>query len=177
MQFEAHLRVSAGIEKEGCLLRGRVDVIIVGELRQGEECVPVVLSFSDEDPQVLFQFLVDLFCLSIGLRVISGRCRGLNSQQLVQLLHDGGDELRSAVGYDFPRETVEFPDVPKVKVCRSGGGDCGNRFDEVGTFARGVDGHHDGVVSTRFWEFRDEVHADDIPAFFQDRERLEFSSR
>jgi len=45
MRFKAHLRVSAGIEEEGCLLCGQVDVIIVGELRQGEECVPVVLSF------------------------------------------------------------------------------------------------------------------------------------
>ena len=92
MQFEAHLRVSAGIEEEGCLLHGQVDVIIVGELHQGEECV--VLSFSDKDPQVLFQFLVDPFCLSVGLRVVSGRRRGFNSQQSVQFLHEGSNELR-----------------------------------------------------------------------------------
>jgi len=79
MRFEAHLRVSAGIEEEGCLLRGRVDVVIVGELCQGEECIPVVLSFSDEDLQVLFQFLVDRFHLTVGLRVISGRRRGFDS--------------------------------------------------------------------------------------------------
>jgi len=109
--------------------------------------------------------------------VISSRCRGLDSQQSVQLLHEGGDELWSAVGYDFLRETVELPDVLKVKVCHSGGGDCGNRFDEVGTFAHGVDGHHDGVVSARFREFRDEVYADGIPAFVRDRERLEFPTR
>jgi len=65
MRFKAHPRVLAGIEEEGCLLHGRVDVIIVGELRQGE-CVPVVLSFFNEDPQVLFQFLVDPFRLSIA---------------------------------------------------------------------------------------------------------------
>jgi len=53
MRFEAHLRVSAGIEDEGRLLRGGVDVVVVGKLRQGEECVPVVLSFSEEEPQVL----------------------------------------------------------------------------------------------------------------------------
>jgi len=70
MRFKAHPRVSAGIKEEGCLLCGRVDVVVVGELRQGEECVPVVLSFSDEDPQVLFQFLVDPFCLSVCLRVV-----------------------------------------------------------------------------------------------------------
>jgi len=83
MRFEAHTRVLASIEEEGCLLCGRVDVIIVGELRQGEECVPVILSFSDKDPQILFQFLVDLFRLSVCLQVVSSRHCGLDSQQLV----------------------------------------------------------------------------------------------
>jgi len=48
-------------------------MVVVGELRQGEECVSIVLSFSDEDLQVLFQFLVDPFHLSIGLWVVGGR--------------------------------------------------------------------------------------------------------
>jgi len=65
MWFEAHPQVPAGIEEEGCLLRGGVDVVVVGKLRQGEECVPVVLPFFDEEPQVLFQFLVDPFRLSV----------------------------------------------------------------------------------------------------------------
>ena len=64
MRFEAHPWVSASIEEGGRLLRGGVDVVVVGKLRQREECVPVVLPFSNEDPQVLFQFLVDLFRLS-----------------------------------------------------------------------------------------------------------------
>jgi len=123
-------------------------VVIVGELCQGEECVPVVLSFSDEDPQILLQFLVDSFCLTIGLQVVGGRRCGFNSQQLVQLFHEGSDELRSAVGHNLLQEAMEFPDVPKVEVCHSGGGDFGNRFDEVGTFACGVNSHHDGVIPT-----------------------------
>jgi len=149
-------------------------VVVVGELRQGEECVPVVLSFSDEEPQVLFQFLVDPFRLSVGLRMVSGRRRGFNSQQSVQFLHEGGDELRSAVGDDFPREAMKFPDVPKVEVRCPGGGDRSDRFDEVRTFTCRVDGHHDGVVSARFQEFRDEIYADGIPVFVRDREQLEF---
>jgi len=76
MWFEAHPQVPAGIEEEGCLLCGGVDVVVVEKLRQGEECVPVVLSFSDEEPQVLFQFLVDLFRLSVGLWMVSSRRRG-----------------------------------------------------------------------------------------------------
>jgi len=79
MRFEAHPRVLAGIEVEGCLLRGRVDVVVVGELRRGGECVPVVLSFSNEDLQVLFQFLVDLFRLSVCLWVVGSRCHGFDS--------------------------------------------------------------------------------------------------
>ena len=77
-------------------------MIVVGEFHQREEHVPIVLSFSNKDPQVLFQFLVDPFCLSVSLRVVGGRHRSFNSQQSVQLLHEGGDELRSAVGHNFP---------------------------------------------------------------------------
>jgi len=69
---------------------------------------------------------------------------------------------------------MEFSDVPKVKVCCSGSGDGTDRLDKMGALAYGVDGHHDGVIPARFQEFRDEVYADDIPAFFWDRERLEF---
>jgi len=177
MWFEAHLQVLAGIEEEGCLLHGRVDVVVVGKLCQGEECVPVVLSFSNEEPQVLFQFLVDPFRLSVSLQMVSGRRRGFNPQQSVQFLHEGSDELWSTVRDDLPREAIKFPDVPKVEVRCPGSGDHGDCFNEVRMFTCRVDGHHDGVVSARFWEFRDEVHADDIPVFFWDREWLEFPAR
>jgi len=176
MRFKAHPRVSAGIEEEGCLLRGGMDVDVVGKLRQREECVPVVLSLPDEETQVLFQFLVDPFRLSVGLRVVGGRRRGFDSQQSVQFLHEGSNELWPAVGNNLLREAVKFPNVPKVEVCCPGSGDHGDCFNEVRTFTYRVDGHHDGVVSAQFWEFRDEVHADDIPAFFWDWEQLEFSA-
>jgi len=50
------------------------------------------------------------------------------------------------VGHDLPQEAMESPDILKVKVCCSGGSDCGDCFDKVGMFAYRVDGHHDGVV-------------------------------
>jgi len=55
------------------------DVIVVGELRQGEECVPVILSFSNEELQVLFQFLVDPFRLSVGLQMVGSGCHSFDS--------------------------------------------------------------------------------------------------
>ena len=83
--------------------------------------------------------------------------------------------MRSAVGDDLPREAMKFPDVLKVEVRRPGSGDRGDCFDEVRVFTCRVDGYHDGVISARFWEFRDQVYADDVPAFFREWKRLEFS--
>jgi len=81
MWLKAHLGVSAGIEKKGCLLHGGVDMVVVGNLCQGEQCVPIILSFSNKDLQVLFQFLVDLLCWSVSLQVVGSRHHSFNSQQ------------------------------------------------------------------------------------------------
>jgi hypothetical protein len=40
--------MSTSIEEERCLLRGGVNVVVVGELREGEKGRPIVLSFSYE---------------------------------------------------------------------------------------------------------------------------------
>jgi hypothetical protein len=40
------------------MLRCGVDVIVVGELGEGQEFVPIVLSFICEQPDILFQLLV-----------------------------------------------------------------------------------------------------------------------
>jgi hypothetical protein len=45
--------VSPGIEEEGRMLSGGVDVVVVRKLRQREERVPVVLSLADEQPEEL----------------------------------------------------------------------------------------------------------------------------
>jgi hypothetical protein len=50
-------------------------MIVILELRHWQELVPVILPFIDENPEVLFQFLVNPFCLSICLRVIGSGCR------------------------------------------------------------------------------------------------------
>jgi len=47
--FEAHLRVSASVKEEWRLLCGGVYVVIVHELCEWEERVPIVLSFPNKD--------------------------------------------------------------------------------------------------------------------------------
>ena len=46
-------------------------MVIVCKLSKGNEGVPVVLAFIHEQPDELFQLLVDLFCLAISLWVVS----------------------------------------------------------------------------------------------------------
>ena len=68
--FEAHAGVTSGVSHEWGLLGGRVDAVVVHELREGEEFVPVVLSFMDEDSEVQLHLLVDSFRLTVGLGMI-----------------------------------------------------------------------------------------------------------
>ena len=49
-----------------------MDVVIVGELRECEKFVPIVLPFIDKESEELFEFLIDSFCLSVGLWVVGG---------------------------------------------------------------------------------------------------------
>jgi len=70
MWFEAHLGVSASVEQEQSLLCGRVDMVVVRELCKWEEIIPVILLFTDEAAYILFQFLINLFGLSVGLWMI-----------------------------------------------------------------------------------------------------------
>ena len=46
-------------------------MVIVLEFRKRKQFVPVILPLVDEDAKVLFQFLVNLFCLSVALWVVS----------------------------------------------------------------------------------------------------------
>lgn len=49
---------------------GGVRGIVVGKFGEGEEVGPVVLLIVDVDSKVLFENLIDVFCLAIGFGVI-----------------------------------------------------------------------------------------------------------
>jgi len=152
-------------------------MVVIGELCEREEVIPVILSFPDEDAYVLFQFLVNPFGLSVGLWMIGGRRGGFDPEQPVEFLHEQGNELWPSVGDNLAWEAVEFPDVADVEVSGSGGRDSGHCLDEVRPLTYRVDDRHDGVISSGLWEFHNEIYADDFPVFIRDREWVEFSDR
>jgi len=53
-----------------------MNLVVILEFREWQEPHPIVLSLVDEELEILFEFLVDLFCLSIILRVVGhGGCQ------------------------------------------------------------------------------------------------------
>ena len=166
VRFEAHPRVSARVQHERSEFRGGVDMVVVGKIREGQEFIPVVLSLVHEDPDVLFQFLVETFRLSVRLGVVGCRRGGSNAQEFVQLLGEFRHKLRTSIGDNVCGESVEFPHVPEEEFCSSACCDGGMGWNKVGSFANGVYNTHDGIVPVGLREFHDEVHGDCLPVFF-----------
>jgi hypothetical protein len=80
-----------------------VDVVVILELSQGEEISPVILPLVHEDPQVLFQLLVNSFSLPVTLWVIGSSGRQFDTKQPVKFPGELGHKLRLTIGHDFTR--------------------------------------------------------------------------
>jgi len=106
--FKAHLGNTFGVKEERRVLGGRMNLVVVLEFRKWQEPNPVILSLVGEELEILLQFLVDLFHLSISLRVVGcGGCQ-LNSKQLVEFLGEFCYELGTSIQDNFPRVTMMF---------------------------------------------------------------------
>jgi len=142
-----------------------MNLVVVLEFCEWQEPHPIILSLIGEKTEILFQFLVNPFHLSISLRVVGcGGCQ-LNSKQPVEFLGEFCYGLGTSIGDDFPRKTVMFPHVVEEKVCGSSGrdhSDCGN---EMRMICDGIDDNHNGIVPCRLWQLDNEVHTDSIPCW------------
>jgi len=64
-----------GVKEERRVLGGRMNLVVILEFCEWQEPHPIILSLVGEELKILLQFLVDLFCLSISLRVVGcGGC-------------------------------------------------------------------------------------------------------
>ena len=75
----------------------RVDIVVVLELHHWEEVILVVLSFVYKDIEVLVQLLVDMFCLSIYLRVPSSKGGQPDSKKPIEFPSEKCNELQISI--------------------------------------------------------------------------------
>ena len=111
MWLKTHPWVPSRVKHEGSLLCGGVYVIVVLELCQWKQFIPVVLLLVDKEAEVLFQLLVDLLHLSITLRMVG--CSGSQpyAEEAVELSHQLHYKLWTSVGDNLFQKSMQLPDV------------------------------------------------------------------
>ena len=111
MWLEAHPRVSSGVKHEGSLLCGGVYVIVVLELCQQKQFIPVVLPLIDKEAEVFFQLLVDPLHLSITLWMVGRSDSQPYAKEGVELSHQLCYELQTSAGDNLFWKSMQLPDV------------------------------------------------------------------
>jgi hypothetical protein len=97
MGFKAHLWHPTSVKKERWLLGGQMHMVVVLELHQWKEVVPVILLLVNKEVEILVKLLVDTFRLSICLRMpCSTQCK-LDPKESVELLCESCDKLWTMV--------------------------------------------------------------------------------
>jgi hypothetical protein len=97
MGFKAHPWHLTGVKKERWLLGGQMHMVVVLELHQWKEVMPVILLLIDKEVEILVKLLVDTFHLSIRLRMpCSTQCK-LDPKESVELLCESCDKLQTMV--------------------------------------------------------------------------------
>ncbi len=123
-----------------------MDLIVVGKLHKGEPVNPVILSVIDEDLEVFFNLLVNLFGLAVGLQVESHGGILRDVEHSVEFLHEVGYELRSSVRDDNLRHTMSCVYV----VMKDSGPSFGREFDVACNrddgLGESVDNNEEGVM-------------------------------
>jgi len=78
--FKAHAGDTSSVEEERRVLSGSMNLVVVLEFCERQKPHPIILSLVGEESKILFQFLVDPFCLSISLWMVGGGGCQLNSK-------------------------------------------------------------------------------------------------
>ena len=151
----AHQGIKRGLRSRG------MSTDVVGKLGGREVRSPIMLVDGSVSVEILFEFLINPFCLTIRLRVIS-RGKGLiYIQEGTKVTSEGGGELGSAIRDEFAREAKAFPYMITIEGSRAVSGDGGMTRGKDGSFCDiMINKDGDGVETIRLGEFRDEVHGD-----------------
>src|SRR5882762_3068009 len=146
---------------EGGGINGRMVADVVSEFSSGEVVHPVVLTNRAVSTKILFQFLVNMFGLTISLGVISRAHGLLDVKEFAEFGGEGGGKLRTAIGDEFSRKAKALPDVITIEGCGLIGGDgCGARGEYCGFSDAMVNKNSDGVIALGYGKFDNKVHGD-----------------
>ena len=86
-------------------------MIVVLELCQQKQFIPVVLPLVDKEAEILFQLLVNPLCLSITLQMV-GRSGGqVYAEEVVELSCQLCYKLQTLVGDNLFQKSMQLPDV------------------------------------------------------------------
>jgi hypothetical protein len=100
-----------------------VDVVVVCKFSSQQELIPAILFVVCEDPDELFELLVDVLCLAVSLWVVSSGCCRLYTNEALQLPGKLSDELLSTIRDILSRGPVMPLDIPVVEPSGSDGSD------------------------------------------------------
>ena len=86
-------------------------MIVVLELCQQEQFIPIILPLIDKEVEISFQLLVDPLCLSITLQMVG--CSGSQpyAEEVVELSCQLRYKLWTLVGNNLFWKSVQLPDV------------------------------------------------------------------
>ena len=124
-----------------------MNLVVVGERGESEPVMPVRLSFIDKYTEILFNFLIDSFGLSIGLGVIGCGDVGFNTGHRVEVPHELGCKLGASITDGFSGESEFGPDMIVIDVCSTKCREFHISWKSNNVFGEPINDDYDGVVS------------------------------
>src|SRR3981189_1452729 len=95
--FMTHTRVLTVVDHKWRKLSSTMNSIVMGEFGDRKPLNPVILTMVNKDAKILLKFLVDTFCLTISLWMVSCRCSGLDTKKAIEFSHNLRRKLCSSV--------------------------------------------------------------------------------
>lgn len=167
-------RVMAMIEEEGRETSGGRDGVVVRELQQGKDNVPLVGGGVNERPKHLLDGAVGTLGLAIGLGMICSGEGESGAEVLMESLPKGTCKAGVTVGHYGLGESMELENVREEERGKRWSINIGGGGDEVTHLGEAVHHGEDRIVAKGcHGEGCDEVHGDAFPRFGGDGEGLE----
>src|ERR1700761_2255073 len=168
VRLEPHAWEPTGVSHEWDLLRGRVNVVVVGEFSGWQEICPVILLVVGEDANELFHLLVDALGLAISLWVVCCGGGWSNPDEAPELPGELCNELRTTIRDVLLWGAVVAPDISVVQLGGTHSVDVGRALIEVSTLPEDINCNHNCVIAMGLGELNDKVHRHGVPALWGD---------